>query len=113
MNQKHIKALIIIDAVIGFTVLCLNFGSSSTSVYNFLVFLLLVYFYSKTQNKMYIPYFILQFFVFTLVLLNRLFPQFLDDKDPFVNNSMIVISILAVLFMIIATFSISKKNHKG
>lgn len=112
MNSRNIKALIIIDFIVGFTVLCLNFSTSPTSVYNFIVFLLLVYFYSKTQNKMYVPYFILQFFVFSLVLLNRLFPHFLNDKDPFVNTSMIILSILGVLFMLAVAFGIRIRKQK-
>lgn len=112
MKAQNIKRLIIIDCIIGFTVLCLNFSTSPTSVYNFIVFLLLVYFYHKTQNKMYVPYFILQFFVFSLVFLNRLFPHFLNDRDPFVNTTMIILGISGVLFMLAVAFGIRIKKQK-
>lgn len=110
MNKKFIKYMILVDFLIGLVVVLLNFETSPTSIYNFIIFLLLVYFYNKNGNQMYVPYFIFQFFVFSLILLNRLFPQFLNSDDPFTNNSMIIISIVAVVFMLSVSFGIWKKK---
>jgi hypothetical protein len=100
LAAKYVKALITVDGIIGFALLCLNFHSDSLSLYNYLIFLLLVYLYSKTGHKRFIPFFIFEFFVFTLVLANRLFPVFLNDQNPFVNTSMIILGCLGVLAML-------------
>lgn len=112
MGSKFVKALIAVDAIIGFAVLCLNFQTDTLSIYNFIIFLLLVFLYGKTGHKRFIPFFVFEFIVFSLILINRLFPGFLHDQDPFVNTSMIILGSLGFLIMLVAAFRASGKVSK-
>ncbi|OAB40664.1 hypothetical protein PMSD_01845 [Paenibacillus macquariensis subsp. defensor] len=111
MKDKYVLGLVVIDAVLGFVLMILNFTTNSLSVYNYAFFVVIAYLYcSQNYNRMFIPYFILQFFVFSLVLINRLFPNFLNRNDPFVNITISILGIVAVIFMLYKAFKIKRNN---
>lgn len=81
-----IMALIIINAILGLAVIFLRLGDP-LAVVNYFIFCLISYFYYLNKKVIYIPFFIFEFFTFSILLIDGLLPNgIVDSSNDFQNN---------------------------
>ncbi|AXM89124.1 hypothetical protein CI793_00285 [Anoxybacillus ayderensis] len=109
-THMWVATIIFIDLFLGAFVIVLRIWDPLAFA-NYFMFCLIAYFYYVSKKKIYIPFFIFELFLFSLLCIDGLLPEgIVDESNEVQNTFMIVIGLIVFGFLAFETVKIIKRD---